>query len=113
MGEHMVLDVARRVAELLELRHELRGLGALVDEARTRLADGALEIGIEQGAMRVVLELRRRGMMGHSTPPPDQLMMLMRFELLSVHTSSSFLPSRHSDSDGLTAGDARKPLSLV
>ena len=44
MGQHMVLDVARAVAQGLELGQALGGLRALVDEAGAHIAQRLLQL---------------------------------------------------------------------
>ena len=56
MGEHMVLDVARAVAQGLELGQALGRLRALVDEACAHIAQRLLQLLVAQRVMGVLLE---------------------------------------------------------
>ena len=64
MGERVVLDRARAVAQRLELRQPLGGRGAPGDEI-ARMAEGALQSRVGQRLVHVVLEFRRGRDVGH------------------------------------------------
>ena len=55
--EHVVLDVAGLVAQLIEFRQRLAGLAALGDEARARLGHGELQLVVGQRLADIVLEV--------------------------------------------------------
>ena len=70
MGERVVLDVARRVAQRLELRQRGGGGGALVDEAALDLGERRLQRRVGKRPGGVLLEPGRGGDDGHGRRCP-------------------------------------------
>ncbi len=68
MGQRVVLDVARPVAQRVELGQLLARRGALGDEARRHVAERPLQVPVRQGVRDVRLEARG-GDLDHLTPP--------------------------------------------
>ena len=70
MREHVVLEVARGVAERVgfgQLRHRL---GALGDETRPGGGERRLNVPVRQRVARILLETRRGRLVGHASPSP-------------------------------------------
>jgi hypothetical protein len=69
MGEHMVAQVARLIAQRLELRQAGCGCGATGDEIGAHVAERLLQLRVVERATRIVLEALRRGEGGHASLP--------------------------------------------
>ena len=65
MGKRVVLDVARAVAQRLELGQPGRRRGAPLDEVDAHVAERLLQLRVAQGRVGILFELRRGGMNGH------------------------------------------------
>ena len=59
MGQHMVLDVRRCVAQLVELGQASAGLRPLDHEAGLHIAERALQLRVGQRPRGVFLEIER------------------------------------------------------
>ena len=59
MGERVVLDVARGIAQRVELRQAVGGVAAALDEAGAGIAERALELRVGERLLHVLLEARR------------------------------------------------------
>ena len=71
MAEDMVLQIARRVADLVELRHPSLCCGALADKARAGGAHRGLHVFIRHRLFDVGLELAGGGFVqAHASPSP-------------------------------------------
>src|SRR5262249_1124625 len=94
VGERMVLDVARAIAQRLELGQPLRRLAPALGEADLQLGERILQVGVDQRGVRIVLEVV--GGRLHQRPP-------------SVSPVAALLPMSAGTSATWRTGLARPP----
>ena len=66
MGQRVVLDVARVVAQRFEFRQACDGSAPFLDESRAQIAQRLLQLRIGEGATSIALELLRTCLGGHA-----------------------------------------------
>jgi hypothetical protein len=71
MRQHVIAQVARLVAQRLELGQLAGRAGALLDEIVAHVAERLLQLRVGQRAMRIVLKLRGCGMRRHRVTCPS------------------------------------------